>query len=429
MLLTTGYARGFLSCVCLLCCTDVLARGASPYLPLNMSPDLERKIERVMLLGDKPVLRRPIAAATVLDALPQACRRDKALCEEVRSYLNRYMRKAGVTHFRTAVAATDTESTAPLPNEHGQEIDSSWAVRAQAYYQLSDYLALSAGGIATGDDAIATDSMISFGADFAQLDVGYRDHWLSPLNDSSTTISTEAPTMLSATLSNYSPLTPLGITYEVFLAEMSRQEGIVVPGGTTSGNPCLAGLHAGVQPADGYAFAVTRITQYGGGARGSCDADFFDALFEPSNTTAEAENSNRVAAITSSILFQGTIPFGVHLEYAGDDNAYAGNYRLGATNFSRMFVHILPNVSHVSLVQLSQHTVQFIKAEVILSFLGFGVPVDMVSWGTMLAEAQNELVIGKWWQLFAAGASMALLVTAFSLLTDSLRDALDPKLK
>jgi oligopeptide transport system permease protein len=102
---------------------------------------------------------------------------------------------------------------------------------------------------------------------------------------------------------------------------------------------------------------------------------------------------------------------------------------IGASHFSRMFVHILPNASHVILVQLSQHVVQFIKAEVILSFLGLGVPVDMVSWGTMLAEAQNELVIGKWWQLFAAGASMAVLVTAFSLLTDSLRDALDPKLK
>ncbi|QJR11661.1 hypothetical protein DSM104443_02740 [Usitatibacter rugosus] len=102
---------------------------------------------------------------------------------------------------------------------------------------------------------------------------------------------------------------------------------------------------------------------------------------------------------------------------------------IGASHMSRMFIHILPNASHVILVQLSQHVVQFIKAEVILSFLGLGVPVDMVSWGTMLAEAQNELVIGKWWQLFAAGASMAVLVTAFSLLTDSLRDALDPKLK
>ena len=103
--------------------------------------------------------------------------------------------------------------------------------------------------------------------------------------------------------------------------------------------------------------------------------------------------------------------------------------RFGASHTRRMFVHILPNVSHVSLVQLSQHVVQFIKAEVILSFLGLGVPVDSVSWGTMLAEAQSELVIGKWWQLVAASVSMALLVTAFSMLTDSLRDALDPKIK
>ncbi|MGB8855324.1 MAG: ABC transporter permease [Burkholderiales bacterium] len=102
---------------------------------------------------------------------------------------------------------------------------------------------------------------------------------------------------------------------------------------------------------------------------------------------------------------------------------------IGASHFRRMFVHILPNVSHVVLVQLSSHVVSFIKAEVILSFLGFGVPVEMVSWGTMLAEAQNELVIGKWWQLAAAGLSMAVLVTAFSLFTDALRDALDPKLK
>ncbi len=102
---------------------------------------------------------------------------------------------------------------------------------------------------------------------------------------------------------------------------------------------------------------------------------------------------------------------------------------IGASHLRRMFVQILPNVSHVILVQLSQNVVQFIKAEVILSFLGFGVPVELVSWGTMLAEAQNELVIGKWWQLAAATGSMAVLVTAFSLFTDALRDALDPKLK
>ena len=47
----------------------------------------------------------------------------------------------------------------------------------------------------------------------------------------------------------------------------------------------------------------------------------------------------------------------------------------------------------------------------------------------MLSEAQTELVLGKWWQLAAATTMMAVFVTAFALLTDALRDALDPKLR
>jgi peptide/nickel transport system permease protein len=102
---------------------------------------------------------------------------------------------------------------------------------------------------------------------------------------------------------------------------------------------------------------------------------------------------------------------------------------IGTSHLSRMFVHILPNVSHVILVRMSLYVVGFIKAEVILSFLGLGVPVDQVSWGTMLSEAQAELVLGHWWQLAAATLFMATFVTAFSLFTDALRDALDPKLR
>ncbi|MDB0155796.1 peptide ABC transporter permease, partial [Acinetobacter baumannii] len=55
--------------------------------------------------------------------------------------------------------------------------------------------------------------------------------------------------------------------------------------------------------------------------------------------------------------------------------------------------------------------------------------VGVVSWGSMLNEAQSELLLGKWWQLVAASVAMAVLVTAFSMFTDALRDALDPKLK
>jgi peptide/nickel transport system permease protein len=82
---------------------------------------------------------------------------------------------------------------------------------------------------------------------------------------------------------------------------------------------------------------------------------------------------------------------------------------IGASAWSRMFKHILPNISHVILVRMSLLVVGFIKSEVILSYLGLGVGVEDVSWGTMLAEAQSELILGHWWQL-AAGAGMSRAV-------------------
>jgi peptide/nickel transport system permease protein len=102
---------------------------------------------------------------------------------------------------------------------------------------------------------------------------------------------------------------------------------------------------------------------------------------------------------------------------------------IGASTWSRMFRHILPNISHVVLVRMGLLVVGFIKSEVILSYLGLGVGVEDVSWGTMLAEAQSELILGYWWQLAAATLFMAVFVTAFSLMADAIRDALDPKLR
>lgn len=102
---------------------------------------------------------------------------------------------------------------------------------------------------------------------------------------------------------------------------------------------------------------------------------------------------------------------------------------VGASTVSRIFRHILPNVSHVILVRMSLLVVGFIKSEVILSYLGLGVPVDQVSWGTMIQDAQSELILGFWWQLAAATGMMVVFVTAFSLMADAWRDALDPKLR
>ncbi len=83
-----------------------------------------------------------------------------------------------------------------------------------------------------------------------------------------------------------------------------------------------------------------------------------------------------------------------YLKHKGREYVQAAD-AIGASNARRMFKHIFPNVSHVVLVQMSILVVAFIKSEVILSFLGFGVPVDVVSWGSMLNEAQNELLLGQ----------------------------------
>lgn len=101
---------------------------------------------------------------------------------------------------------------------------------------------------------------------------------------------------------------------------------------------------------------------------------------------------------------------------------------LGASNFQRIFKHILPNVSHFIIIDISLQFMGAIKAEVILSFLGIGVQ-GQPSWGIMIDDAKMELARGVWWQLSAATIAMFVVVLAFNILGDGLRDALDPKIK
>jgi hypothetical protein len=329
-----------IAAIAIVVCADAGARGVSPYLPLNMSPQIERQIDRVLILAGKNAMRRPIPAAVVLDALSVACKQDRIACREVDAYLRQYMHSYGFTSARIEGGLTDGDSEAVLPNQRGRSVDSSWQASASGYFQWNDHVLLNAGVVANDNDVIPTGSLVSLGWDFAQLDIGYRDHWLSPLTDSSSLISTEAPTMPSVTLSNYAPITPLGFWYEVFGAEMSSQENIVGEDGLpTSGKPRLAGLQLGVEPVRGFALALNRVTQYGGGSRGGSGvSDFFDALFTTSNNSDTSSSSvsdqNRVAAITSSMVFPGRVPFAVYFEYAGEDNTFDGKHRLGATNLS-----------------------------------------------------------------------------------------------
>lgn len=101
---------------------------------------------------------------------------------------------------------------------------------------------------------------------------------------------------------------------------------------------------------------------------------------------------------------------------------------IGGGHVRKLFRHIMPNVTHIVIINTSLQFQIAIKSEVILSYLGIGVQGEP-SWGTMIDDAKLELSRGVWWQLAGATLAMFLVVLAFNLLGDALRDSLDPKLK
>lgn len=102
-----------------------------------------------------------------------------------------------------------------------------------------------------------------------------------------------------------------------------------------------------------------------------------------------------------------------------------------AIGFSRFYIlvkHIIPNTLHLMFINFSLLFVGAIKGEVILTFLGLGLPLgEGASWGIMISQAKSEVVQGFFWQIGAATLFMFILVLAFNILSDALQDAFDPK--
>jgi len=100
----------------------------------------------------------------------------------------------------------------------------------------------------------------------------------------------------------------------------------------------------------------------------------------------------------------------------------------GFSNMRIMLGHVLPNTAHLLIISFTLLFVWAIKAEVVISFLGVGIQ-DQPSWGLMIQDAESELTKGKWWQMTFTSVSLFGIVLAFQVFGDSLRDALDPRLR
>lgn len=101
---------------------------------------------------------------------------------------------------------------------------------------------------------------------------------------------------------------------------------------------------------------------------------------------------------------------------------------VGASDLRIIFYHILPNSMAPVLVSATFGIAGAILTESSLAYLGFGVPPPAPSWGEILSQSKQYIDFA-WWLTLFPGAAIFLTVTAYNLVGEGLRDAVDPRLK
>lgn len=101
---------------------------------------------------------------------------------------------------------------------------------------------------------------------------------------------------------------------------------------------------------------------------------------------------------------------------------------LGARDARIMFRHMLPNAIAPVLVSVTFGIASAILVESSLSFLGFGVPPYEPSWGDILSQSRDFMDIA-WWLTLSPGLAIFITITAYNLVGEGLRDAIDPRMK
>ena len=320
------------------------ALAGSLYLPLHLSPEIEARVERLFILADMPIIKRPIPIKQVQDALDRAAERDPQLVSEVRSYLVRYSFSAAPTHFNISAAASQGIEH-PLANGRGVDVRSGYNASFSAYWVLNDFAAINLGGhiyqgVNGQKDEFAEGTFVSLGWDAFQLDLGTRAHWFSPFQENSMLLSTQAESLPSVTISNVKPFAFLGLQYELFLGQMSHSDEILSRDGSQrlGGNPLLFGFHLSMEPVDNVAIGINRLMQFGGADRDqsakSLANAFINVKLADNKGLAGNDFGNQLSSITTRYTFQGKVPVSVYMEYAGEDTSAKSDIDLGNTSLS-----------------------------------------------------------------------------------------------
>lgn len=181
----------------------------------------------------------------------------------------------------------------------------------------------------------------------------------------------------------------------------------------------------------GVALPIGLISGYFGGIVDSIIMRVMDAMF----TLPVLALALAIAALLGPSIFHTSIAIAVGFvpglvrivrgqALAVREEAYVEASRsVGISHFRMLRRHIFPNVAAPLIVQVAISFGYALLAEAGLSFLGLGVQPPNSSWGTMLQDAYQFILVSPW-GLFPPGIAIALTVLSFNLVGDGLRDAL-----
>ncbi|NQD37419.1 hypothetical protein HPT27_10290 [Permianibacter sp. IMCC34836] len=323
--------------------TGFSANAGDVSLYVSLQDDyLNGRIAQMAVVSNLPTMRRPYVVSEVQHYLPRLSARYPGLAKQIADGLRRYS-ETGLARAEVTAALERGDATGQrLANARGEFLDSQFRASANAQYVGPGWLALSVGGLTRDnpDDTLPVESYLALGNDSIQLDVGYREHWLSPFQQSAMLLSTNARPSVSIGLSNPLPFDNWwNLHYEVFVSRLEETENIRYGDQLESGRPALLGTHLSFEPVDGWTIGLTRTMQFGGGSRKVDAGSIWDAFIDPvsnDNPTDcpeddpnNCELGNQQAAISNRMNFSGNTPFAIYFEYAAEDTAALSNTKLG----------------------------------------------------------------------------------------------------
>ena len=309
--------------------TSIYAEGVSPYLPLNLAPEVELQIEKLMAMTGSTPLTKPYKAKELLNRLEEIKEYHPLMYRRLSSYLRRYTRDFSNTH-RAIILSAGNENPRALDNNRGVKHNANIEISGAGHVFINPYVYLSLGASYSDDGGrAATNTHFTFGNEYIQADLGFRDHWFSPFHDSAMLFSTQAENTPSVTLSNSTGLTDFNIHYEMFYTKMDddvQVTGIGVPDHsvTSTGEPSLMGLHLSFAPLENLSVGFSRTYFYGGGIRDDGLSVGLSGLLTPSSLEEtlldNLEQGYGQSAISAKWSYGKEMPVALYSELARFDS-------------------------------------------------------------------------------------------------------------